>query len=1095
MSARADVSVSVCLGLALALLLPACGDGSQPPLVVLDRDGDGVDDTDDAFPDDPSEQVDLDGDGTGDNADTDDDGDDVADVSDAFPRDPTEWVDADGDGAGDNGDLFAQNPDEWADTDGDGVGDNSDAFPSDATETNDANEDGVGDNSQRLVESGVEPAGDNCPHGGAVTWFGLDENDDAALQPSEIDASQNFYTCDPERYAIGGTVTGVPVDGTDAVGLLNLGGDAVVRAENGTFSFPSELVPEADYGVTVGVQPLTRYCETSATSTGTVGTGPVSNVAITCYANGQVTTRHNFQSGGVAVDASDNLYVADFLGHAVRKISPSGVVTTLAGGMDGFTDGQGSEARFRFPYDVALDADGNVYVSDVGAFTIRKITPDGMVTTLAGTGGVAGFTDGQGAAARFITPRGLTVDSAGNVYVVDNDTRLRKVSPTGAVTTWQSSGGFASNPGSPAQSIFTDVAASRSGTVYVADANLCDCVLQTNAAGVIGILPITYSTTGSRYQNITGLAVDANDNLYVADTQYGNYRIRRHGPASVGVSNINDLATISQPEQTVLQSGSPGNADGIQATARFSAAPAGIAVDRAGHVFVADRDNQRIRKVYFVPGDIPPVPPPVVVSVSANDASQLGEELLPAFNADPAAVLLLGALRASWDTGLYGPRPADGVLIDFAWERCKADPDECNTLADAMDSLLLLTRTDGTYFAILAAWEAVRGSPGWGGDSLVGDLVCSGSLAEGSVYCASSTRVPMNSPRVPDEIERAMWTSVTSPVNIVNTVTMLQALLTALEEGDPGYGTTLSSALQNLGEDSAITRGLATVVLFMEAMRIADRQRSGETITPEQQVFAQRLVAQTQQQERAALDQLRAEFTAHQEANRPPATRGGLYYLGTAPTEAHERALLTLLPQSSGNTEVDDTATMAFRLLTAIGQSQRDVTVGEGVDVHAVAAGVGLGVPLASAVVALGAGLALASASAALTATSLTVTVLATGITVAGTTAGIKGGVLVVAAASLAGSIGGTAGAAALVGPAALIVAAIAVLGAGGAIVAEINDFTRVMEAMDAILRLQAMVPPTLGDLTDNESPNPFNPLVLGTDTQVLYSVTQLVGG
>ena len=192
-----------------------------------------------------------------------------------------------------------------------------------------------------------------------------------------------------------------------------------------------------------------------------------------------------------------------------------------------------------------------------------------------------------------------------------------------------------------------------------------------------------FSTTGSRYQNITGLAVDANDNLYVADTQYGNYRIRRHGPASVGVSNINDLATISQPEQTVLQSGSPGNADGIQATARFSAAPAGIAVDRAGHVFVADRDNQRIRKVYFVPGDIPPVPPPVVVSVSANDASQLGEELLPAFNADPAAVLLLGALRASWDTGLYGPRPADGVLIDFAWERCKADPDECNTLADA----------------------------------------------------------------------------------------------------------------------------------------------------------------------------------------------------------------------------------------------------------------------------------------------------------------------------------------------------------------------------------------------------------------------------
>jgi hypothetical protein len=1018
MSARADVSVSVCLGLALALLLPACGDGSQPPLVVLDRDGDGVDDTDDAFPDDPSEQVDLDGDGTGDNADTDDDGDDVADVSDAFPRDPTEWVDADGDGAGDNGDLFAQNPDEWADTDGDGVGDNSDAFPSDATETNDANEDGVGDNRQRLVESGVEPAGDNCPHGGAVTWFGLDENDDAALQPSEIDASQNFYTCDPERYAIGGTVTGVPVDGTDAVGLLNLGGDAVVRAENGTFSFPSELVPEADYGVTVGVQPLTRYCETSATSTGTVGTGPVSNVAITCYANGQVTTRHNFQSGGVAVDASDNLYVADFLGHAVRKISPSGVVTTLAGGMDGFTDGQGSEARFRFPYDVALDADGNVYVSDVGAFTIRKITPDGMVTTLAGTAGVAGFTDGQGAAARFLTPRGLTVDSAGNVYVVDNDTRLRKVSPTGAVTTWQSSGGFASNPGSPAQSIFTDVAASRSGTVYVADANLCDCVLQTNAAGVIGILPITYSTTGSRYQNITGLAVDANDNLYVADTQYGNYRIRRHGPASVGgvqhqrlgdhLAARADRAPIGfarqrrrHPSHGALLGSARGHRGGprgprVRRRPRQPAHPQGVFRARRHPTRAAARGGERQRQRRLAAGR------------------------------GAAARLQRGPRCGPLARGPCAPAGTPASMVHAPQTECSSTSRGSAARRTPTSATRSRTRWTRSFCSRAPTEPTSRSWPrgkrcgaaqGGGGDSLVGDLVCSGSLAEGSVYCASSTRVPMNSPRVPDEIERAMWTSVTSPVNIVNTVTMLQALLTALEEGDPGYGTTLSSALQNLGEDSAITRGLATVVLFMEAMRIADRQRSGETITPEQQVFAQRLVAQTQQQERAALDQLRAEFTAHQEANRPPATRGGLYYLGTAPTEAHERALLTLLPQSSGNTEVDDTATMAFRLLTAIGQSQRDVTVGEGVDVHAVAAGVGLGVPLASAVVALGAGLALASASAALTATSLTVTVLATGITVAGTTAGIKGGVLVVAAASLAGSIGGTAGGCGAGGP------------------------------------------------------------------------------
>ena len=147
---------------------------------------------------------------------------------------------------------------------------------------------------------------------------------------------------------------------------------------------------------------------------------------------------------GVAVDGSGNVYVADQLNSTIRKITPAGVVTTLAGspGQNGSTDGNGSAARFYNPQGVAVDGSGNVYVADTFNSTIRKITPAGVVSTLAGTAGQNGATDGTGPAAHFFQPYGVAVDSSGNVYVADmaNNT-IRKITPAhaGGVggTDWQ----------------------------------------------------------------------------------------------------------------------------------------------------------------------------------------------------------------------------------------------------------------------------------------------------------------------------------------------------------------------------------------------------------------------------------------------------------------------------------------------------------------------------------------------------------------------------------------------------------------------------------------------------------------------------------
>ena len=159
------------------------------------------------------------------------------------------------------------------------------------------------------------------------------------------------------------------------------------------------------------------------TSTGTVSTLAGSVLG---SADGAGTAAQFNRPTGVAVDASGNIYVADAKNHRIRKISSDSTVSTLAGSTEGFSEGSGTAARFSEPVGLALDASGNVYVADSDNSRIRKITPDGTVSTLAG--GSAGFADGTATTARFDSPSGVAVDAAGNVYVADRQNHsIRKI--------------------------------------------------------------------------------------------------------------------------------------------------------------------------------------------------------------------------------------------------------------------------------------------------------------------------------------------------------------------------------------------------------------------------------------------------------------------------------------------------------------------------------------------------------------------------------------------------------------------------------------------------------------------------------------------
>jgi hypothetical protein len=242
---------------------------------------------------------------------------------------------------------------------------------------------------------------------------------------------------------------------------------------------------------------------------------------------------------GLTVDGSGNIYVADTYNHTIRKITSTGAVSTVAGqaGSSGSADGTGSNARFNYPSGVAVDSSGNLYVADTNNFTIRKITPAGAVSTVAGLAGISGISDGDGSAARFSSPEGVTVDGSGNLYVADTDNHtIRKITPAGAVTTLAGlagTSGGGDGSGSVAQFQYpSDLAVDSAGNLYVADTDN-HTIRKITPAGLVGTVAGLAGSSGStdgvgsvaRMFYPTGAALDGAGNVYVADTN--NHTVRK----------------------------------------------------------------------------------------------------------------------------------------------------------------------------------------------------------------------------------------------------------------------------------------------------------------------------------------------------------------------------------------------------------------------------------------------------------------------------------------------------------------------------------------------------------------------------------------
>jgi hypothetical protein len=295
---------------------------------------------------------------------------------------------------------------------------------------------------------------------------------------------------------------------------------------------------------------------------------------------------------GICVDGNGNLYVSDIWNHTIRKITPSGVVSTLAGlaGVSGSSDGIGAAARFNGPLGVAVDGVGNLYVADESNHSIRKITSLGVVTTLAG--GVVGSSDGQGTAARFADPRGVAVDGVGNIYVTDGaNNTIRKIIPSGYVSTLAGTSGISgSNDGIGIAASFngpSGIVVDGSGNIFVSDnlttiRKITPSGLVTTFAGTAGMKGSSNGTGSSaNFNNLSLLALDSSGNIYVADTL--NDTIRQVTPSAV-------VTTIA---------GMPGvvdSADGAGNAARFSW-PLGVAVSGSGIIYVSDTRNYTIRKI------------------------------------------------------------------------------------------------------------------------------------------------------------------------------------------------------------------------------------------------------------------------------------------------------------------------------------------------------------------------------------------------------------------------------------------------------------------------------------------------------------------
>lgn len=305
----------------------------------------------------------------------------------------------------------------------------------------------------------------------------------------------------------------------------------------------------------------------------------------------------------VTVDPLSNVvYAVDRMNNKIRKIMPNGDVTTFAGsGLIGSADGSATDASFYYPDGAVVDYNGNVFVTDQSNHKIRKITPDGTVSTFAGSGSI-GSDDGNGIVASFYYPAGIAVDILNNLYIADyGNNKIRKITPSGDVTTFAGTGVVGSDDGPALTSKFngvTGVVVDAAGNVFAADYynnkirkidinGDVTTIAGTGAAGADDGLGNV-----ATFDAPAIVAVDINDNLFITDEN--NNKIRKITPDGM--------------VSTYAGNGVNGFADGNASIAEFKNAT-GIAVDTNHNVYVADYGNNKIRKINSYGYSISPVLP------------------------------------------------------------------------------------------------------------------------------------------------------------------------------------------------------------------------------------------------------------------------------------------------------------------------------------------------------------------------------------------------------------------------------------------------------------------------------------------------------
>ncbi|PKF72292.1 T9SS type A sorting domain-containing protein [Chryseobacterium sp. PMSZPI] len=294
--------------------------------------------------------------------------------------------------------------------------------------------------------------------------------------------------------------------------------------------------------LTLGLMALFIYSSVQAQTVTTIA-GSTSG-----YADGNGTAAQFKNPSWLCSDSNGNLYISDNANHRIRKITPQGQVSTLAGSTSGYADGIGTAAQFNSTSGICIDGSGNLYVSDYDNHRIRKITPQGQVSTFAGS--TQGYVDGLGTAAQFNNPTGIAIDPSENLYVADsNNHRIRKITPQGQVSTLAgSTSGYADGSGTTAQFYYPyGIAIDPSGNLYVSD-HINNRIRKVTQQGQVTTVAGSTegnadgSGTAAQFKLPSGIIINTG-NLYVADN--GNHRIRKISFPALGTTEINTTKKVN----------------------------------------------------------------------------------------------------------------------------------------------------------------------------------------------------------------------------------------------------------------------------------------------------------------------------------------------------------------------------------------------------------------------------------------------------------------------------------------------------------------------------------------------------------------------